>query len=168
MTPSDAPLLLKQLNALADVYEKKHITTAALQIWMDVLRDLPTEHIMDSLNNWARYKGRFPAPSEVWNSVNERGIKQREAKNAHEREINKQPYCFEERSARTDAFVQKIKDLYQQPSNATNPKVWSKRILDRHRAGEHIAPYALQCALEVSGDGPAPRVAEEREPGADG
>lgn len=37
-------------------------------------------------------------------------------------------------------------------------KDWAHRILDRHRAGEAIPMKAMEYALEVTGDSPAPYV----------
>ena len=46
---------------------------------------------------------------------------------------------------------------------------WANKILDRHKAGERLQPYVLQCALEATGDAPAPYAtgARFREPGED-
>lgn len=52
-------------------------------------------------------------------------------------------------------------------TNKKPDKSWAKRVLDRHAGGEEIPQHFLAMALQVAGDGPAPRVPEEREPGSD-
>lgn len=60
-------------------------------------------------------------------------------------------------------ILARVKDV----GNEKPSREWAKKILDRHKGGEHVSTYALQCALEAAGDWPAPRVEHEREPGED-
>ncbi len=61
--------------------------------------------------------------------------------------------------------AREIRELMKSFTAKTPDKSWAKRLLDRHRAGEPIDRAAVEMALEVTGDAPAPY--QTRTPGED-
>jgi hypothetical protein len=92
MQKIDIPVLGQNLNALAEVYEKKHVTSKALEVWFDTLKAFPTERIMGLLIGWPKTHGKFPTPAEVWKSCNEASIEEREERAQRERSVNAAPW----------------------------------------------------------------------------
>lgn len=91
MTRSDIPMFGAQLNALSEVFGKPPVTVKAMEVWFDALKDFPAERVMDVLNGWARFNGRFPMPAQVWERVNEKMVESRESRAAFERKQNSGP-----------------------------------------------------------------------------
>lgn len=91
MNRSDLPLFAERLNALSEVFGKPAVSVKAMEVWFDVLKEFPAERVMDVLNGWAKFNGRFPAPAQVWEKVNSIQIDNREAKAAFERAQNTAP-----------------------------------------------------------------------------
>lgn len=78
MNKTDLQLFGGQLNALAETFDKKPVSVKAMEVWFETLKEFPTERVMDVVNHWAKYHGKFPTPAEVWKQVNERMIDVRE------------------------------------------------------------------------------------------
>jgi hypothetical protein len=92
MQKIDIQVLGQNLNSLAEVYEKKHVTSKALEVWFDTLKGFPTERIMGYLINWPKAHGKFPTPAEVWKLCNESSIEEREEKAKQERAFSAAPW----------------------------------------------------------------------------
>lgn len=61
----------------------------------------------------------------------------------------------------TEASRAALESILRTAKPSTRPgKQWAKRILDKHRGGGTVSPLALEYALQVAGDAPAPRAAE--------
>lgn len=95
MTRTDIPLFGGQLNALAEVFGKTPVTVKAMEVWFDALKEFPAERVMDVLNSWAKFNGRFPMPAQVVEKVNNTMTDNREKKAAFERAQNKDPTARE-------------------------------------------------------------------------
>lgn len=163
MTPADIPMMASALDALSDTFDRKRPTKEAIQVWFNTLRHQRTEFVMDELNAWAQSNTKMPLPANILSACAER--QQREAA-AVAKSTPKLETLIEPRSWLTpsaDESIKKIREILKRPR--PHPKAWAQKILDRVRGGEKISDYAVQCALQVAGDGPAPYAT--RVPGED-
>lgn len=110
MQRTDIDLLGRQLNALAEAFDKKPVTVKAMEIWFDALREFPTERVMDVLNHWAKSHARFPVPSEVWKIVNERMADVREERAIEEK---KQFAAEERRGFKTPQGAKILREMWR-------------------------------------------------------
>jgi diketogulonate reductase-like aldo/keto reductase len=156
VTKIDLPVLAKQLNALAEVFDKKPVTPAALEVWFDTLREFPCEQVMTLLISWPQSHHKFPVPAEVWKSMNEWAIDRRERKALIERQ---QP-AFHPGvgGAKAEEFIAKMRATLNNP--AFSPLEHWQRVYDKQPAGSIGRKYAEEV-LKKKG------VIEEREPGSD-
>ena len=170
MHRSDAAQLADKINALAEVFARPALTQRALEIWYDTLREFQTEAVFDCLNSWPKKHARFPAPSEVWTSVNERAINTREAtaKQDHETALSTLPAPAWPPSATAEAHIAHIRELVRTWGRRRPGIWWAHRILERHAAGEYFAPISLRLANEAIAERRLPDTpVVERVPGED-
>jgi hypothetical protein len=147
----DAELLAKNLNAIAEVFDRKHMTPAALQAWFDTLKEFPTERVMSVLIGWPKTHGKFPTPAEVWKSCNEMVIDDREAQALRDKAA--EPAWT--RSPRGAEFLAKMKKMLR--SQKPSPEEHWRRVMEKQKPGDIGYEYAKQ-ALEKR---------KHREPGED-
>jgi hypothetical protein len=152
----DATTLAQNLNCLAEVFEKKPVTAKALEVWFDTLKEFPTEKVMDTIIHWPKTHAKFPVPSEVWKSCNERSIVAREDKNAIEREENKAPV-----STRGAEHIRRIMKMLAKPQCSPR-EFWEKRLATAPR-GSIGHQYAREVLKKWNGGDDV----YEREPGQD-
>lgn len=150
MQKFDAELLAKNLNALAEVFDKKPVTAGALQAWFDVLREFPTERVMGVLLGWPKTHGKFPTPAEVWKSCNELSIEERE----HKARLEKQIEPEWQRSANGARLLRGMKRMLNRPTRI--PQEHWNHLLQTKKPGDIGYEYARK-ALKV----------EDRQPGED-
>lgn len=183
MIGADASALGKQLSALAEVYDKRPLTPAAVQVWMDTLREFHVDQVMRVLEQWARAHSKFPAPAEVWrecsNIVEAKATQQRLADNdvrglmrTISRQEGKTQYAAE--------CAGIARRFFSGFGKARPRKAWAARVLKAQSSGGYmtyvhpatgetmramspIADIAVQFAREALGE---VRV-REREPGED-
>jgi hypothetical protein len=154
MLKMDATLLAQNLNCLAEVFEKKPVTAKGLEVWFDTLKEFPTEKVMDTIIHWPKTHAKFPTPSEVWKSCNERSIVAREDQNAIERAENKIPF-----NPRNAENIRRVMKMLAKPK--CSPKeFWRKRLetAPRGSIGHQYAKEALSILEHRK---------NEREPGQD-
>ena len=165
MNKVDVPTFTDRLNSLLDAMSpgKPPFSAKGMEMWFETLKEFPAERVLGVLNAWPKLHARFPAPADVWKVCHETALEEREKKAAADRRIFEQPVPIAQQTEGVRRLIAETKKMLERP--APGPREWAKKILDRHRAGEHIRPYVLHCALEASGD-VAPRVIE-REPGED-
>lgn len=156
MIKADIPTLAKQLNALAEVFDKKPVTPGALEVWFDTLRDFPCEQVMALLIGWPKSHSKMPVPAEVWKAMNEWSIEQRERKSALERQVPAFHPGVGGRQA--EAFIEQMRRTLNKP--AFSPLEHWKRVHERQPEGSVGKQYAEEV-LRKRG------VLEEREPGQD-
>ena len=141
MNKTDGTLLAQNLNALAEVYERKHVTAKALEVWYDTLKEFPTERIMGFLIHWPKSHNKFPTPAEIWKACNEAGSGEREQKAMQERQENVMPWTGStEESRRLSA---KVRQLLKKPQGS--PKDHWKRVLETAPVGS--IGYMAACEV---------------------
>ena len=150
MQKFDADLLAKNLNQLADVFDRKPVSGPALQAWFDSLKEFPTERVMGVLIGWPRAHLKFPTPSEVWKLCNEIGIGERERK----ADLEKREQIEWERSPAGEKFLAKMREIINRPSRT--PKEHWEHVLRTQPPGSIGHEYAKKILKP-----------EEREPGQD-
>jgi hypothetical protein len=146
----DLPQLVKELNGLAEVFDKKQITDKASKVWFDTLKEFPTERVLGILIGWPKTHNKFPAPSDVWKVCNESGIEEREHKARTEKAM--EPKW--ERTPQGALMLKKIKDIINKP--ARTPRQHWEHALITQRPGSIGFEYAKKV-LKI----------EDREPGED-
>lgn len=130
MQKFDADLLAKNLNSLAEVFDRKPVTPGALQAWFDTLREFPTERIMSVLMGWPKTHGRFPTPAEIWKVCTEIGSAEIERKAALE---NRAEVAWT-RSAQGEKFLARMKSIINKPSR--DPKQHWEHVLATQKPGD--------------------------------
>jgi len=138
MQKFDAELLAKNLNSLAEVFDRKPITAGALQAWFDVLKEFKTELVMGVIIGWPKTHNKFPAPADVWKACNEVSIAEREKKVA----LQKRADVEWERSPRGSEFLAKMRAMLRSP--APSPQQHWQRVLETKAPGSIGHDYAAQ------------------------
>ena len=166
MTKTDTPLLATQLNALAEVFDKRTQTPAAVQVWMDTLREFPTERVLGLLIAWPKSHGKFPTPNDAWKILNEQSIDNREQRAAEEK-VRREYETGRMVSSEQGRKI--IAGLMAGLSRARrSPRYWAHKIIDRAAAGEDVIWIALAYAREALGLDPKTGLPKaERVPGED-
>lgn len=160
MNRIDAQTLAQNLNALAEVFDKKPVSAKALEVWFDTLKEFPTEKVMGKLINWPKSHIKFPAPSEVWKECNEYSIREREEKAAIERAENVREPRADDAVARH--FIAKIKALLAKPRKT--PIEYWEMVLREAPKGSLAESSAKECLQILRG---RKGQIDHREPGQD-
>ena len=143
MQKYDATVLAQNLNALAEVFDRKPVSAKALEVWFDTLKEFPTEKVMGKLINWPKSHTKFPAPSEVWKECNDLGAKDREDKAARERAENLRDPVADDAVAR--ANLSRIRALLSRPRKSA-AEYWEMVLKDAPKGS-----MAEQAANEYLG-----------------
>jgi hypothetical protein len=138
MQSIDLPQLVKELNGLAEVFDKRPITEKASRVWFDTLREFPTERVLGLLLSWPKTHGKFPTPAEVWKACNEMLIDAREEKARLERLA--EPKW--ERSPRGLDFLAKMKRTLNNPRRSPTEH-WKHVLETKEGIGHEYAKQAL-------------------------
>jgi hypothetical protein len=156
VTKIDLQVLANQLNALAEVYERKAVTPKALEVWFDTLREFPCEQVMALLIGWPKSHHKMPVPSEVWKAMNEWAIERRE----HKALLESRTPAFHPGvgGAQAEAFIAQMRKTLNNPE-FTPLEHW-QRVHDRQKPGSIGRRYAEEV-LKRRG------VILDREPGSD-
>lgn len=85
MIKADIPHLARELNALAEVYDRRQVSAAALEVWFSTLREFPYEEIASTIIAWPRMRSKMPTPNDVFELVNDRLLAKREQANRVEK-----------------------------------------------------------------------------------
>jgi hypothetical protein len=150
---ADVQTLAKQLNALAEVFDKKPVTPGALEVWFDTLRDFPCEQVMGLLIGWPKSHAKMPVPVEVFKVMNEWAIDQREKKAERE---NKAPEFYPGVGGKqAEAFLAQMRATLNKP--AWSPTEHWKRVHERSKPGSIARRYAEEILMKKG----------LREPGSD-
>jgi hypothetical protein len=142
MQKYDAQTLAQNLNALAEVFDRKPVSVKALEVWFDSLKEFPTERVMGLLISWPKSHGKFPAPSEVWKACNESLIDEREEKSLRERRENVIPLRWP-KTPHAAACLREMALIFKRPKGT--PREHWQRLLEDAPAGS----LARRTAEEV-------------------
>ena len=157
MIKADIPTLAKQLNSLAEVFDKKAITPGALEVWFDTLRDFPCDQVMGLLIGWPKSHAKMPVPAEVFKTMNEWAIDQREKKAASE---NKRDFYPGVGGKQAEAFLAQMRATLNKPK-WTPTEHW-QRVYERSAPGSIGRKYAEEILMKKG-----LIQQSEREPGSD-
>ena len=173
MNKLDVEPMAKQLNLLAEVFDKRPVTAGAALVWFDTLKDFPVEAVTGILIGWPKTHGRFPTPTEVWRVLNEEATKQREYKAAVEQSQNVQELNWSN-SAAGNAALLKMKEILARPK--TNMKDHFRAMRDNPESSHMQVRFAKEALHnlgerdEVATELPPMKripLPEERIPGSD-
>jgi hypothetical protein len=154
----DAVELSARLNALAEVFNAKALTEAALKIWFASLKEFPADMVFGRLTSWPKEHSKFPAPADIWKIANAIGIAERERAAALERSANAQPVRFE-RSEAGNRALREIKAMLARPR--PSPVEHWRRALATAAPGSITEHYAREALARLEGRN------KMREPGED-
>ena len=155
MIRADIPSMMSQLNALAEVFEKKPLGDKAAMVWFDTLNDFSADKAIGVLIGWPKTHTKFPAPAEV------RKVLQDIASNAIEKEAiarrREDPLLAWPKTPQTANCIAGIRKILS--GRRPSPVEHWRRVLARSKPGSMGYEYAT-AALKHLG-------AVEREPGMD-
>ena len=114
MLRTDIPTMAKQLNLLAEVFDKKPISEGAALVWFDTLKDFKTEKVCSLLIAWPKAHGKFPTPAEVFRVCNEAASSELEAKAQRENKAELEWV----RSPRALEFLTRMKATLNKPKRS--------------------------------------------------
>lgn len=167
MNPTGIAIFAERLNALGEVYDKKPITKGALQVWVDTLREFPTERVLDVLNSWPRKRNKFPTPSEVWTMANEASIEEREKTAAHHRVQNRSEDLPAARSENARQYIERMRKLVANPKPLTRVRFvqhWREMLESEHST--HLQKmFAKEALQELRGVEIANRILDQQREG---
>lgn len=156
MTKIDIPALAAQLNALAEVFEKKPVSPKAMEVWFDTLREFPCDQVVSLLVAWPRTHAKFPTPADVWKSMNEWAIDRRERQALIER--REPAFHPGVGGAQAEKFIRQMREILNTPK--WSPLEHWQRVHERQPEGSFGKRYAEEV-LRKRG------VITDREPGED-
>lgn len=156
MQSYDNKVLGERLNELAEVFDKKPVSEKGLTVWFGVLREFPAERVCGVLIGWAKTHTKFPSPAEVWKTVNDISINDREKKAEQE---NKQEFYPGVGGEQAEKFIAQMREVLKRPKWA--PMEHWKRLLKTAKPGSIGYEYAT-AALKQRHALPV-----DREPGQD-
>ena len=91
MTRNDVAEFGTRILALAEVYDRKPPTEAAVRIWCEALRYFPAFEVFNALDAWGKTAAKFPVPADITRVLNERATTKRERDNVQEKVEFRQP-----------------------------------------------------------------------------
>ena len=142
--------VMPRLADLAEAYDRKPPSDAALRIWRETLEPLPLRPVTIALQAWARGKTKPPAPAEIYTAANDLAIDDREHRVESEKSLHASQFRQMGSTPRGREALRLIRDLVA--AKVTKPddsRAWSRRILDRYADGEPVVDIALRGACEV-------------------
>lgn len=168
MTRDEVPVLTAQLNALCEVYDKRHMTPQAVQVWVDTVKEFKTPRVMALLIEWPKINGKMPTPGDLWKRLNEVTIDEREAQQQNERARHERD--AERILTNLQGRVITARILTWLGTQKRDGKAWAKKILADHAANPASVNWIqLEYAREAIGLDVRTGLAKNvvREPGAD-
>lgn len=151
----DSAVLRDRLSDLSEVFGAKAVSEKGLTVWFNVLREFPTEKVCGVLIGWPKSHGKMPTPNEVWKSVNEICISEREQKVAEER--RRAPFEPEVSGEQAEHFINQMRTLLKRP--VVGPREHWERVLRTAAPGSIGHQYATEALMKMG--------ALSREPGQD-
>jgi len=173
MLRSDIPEMAKQLNRVADVYDRKPLTDGAVEAWFDTLKEFRTELVQSVLINVPKREGKWPTPHAVWKICNEAEIDRREAMRKSEDAIREKEIEFLGATERGREIIDGIRKILRKP-RLTPIQHW-QRIIDaplQVRQGDPGYPIdskemAREALSKLMGESGGGQRIPSREPGED-
>lgn len=145
--------VLPRLMDLAEAFDRKPPSDAALRVWAETLGTLPVRPVIVALQGWSRSKTKFPAPAEVYAAANDVDADEREKRLADEKAretVDLRRMGATPQGRRALALIRDV--IAKQAEKQMHPKAWAEKILDRYGAGaDDIPDIALRMACEAMG-----------------
>lgn len=154
MTKSEFQVdVLPRLMDLAEAFDRKPPSDAALRVWCDVLTPLPVRPVLLALQSWTRSKTKFPAPAEIFSAANDIDADDREQRIAAEKGREQVDLRRMGATPQGRRALRLIRDLIAKKVDAPHdPRAWARKILDRYVDGDKtVADIALRMACEATG-----------------
>lgn len=163
MTRMDIPTMAKQINLLAEVFDRKPVSEHAAVAWFDALRDFPVERVTGILIAWPKYHAKMPVPHDVYRECNERNVAEIEAKARAEAQKNRREFHPGVGGRQAEEFLKQIRGVFKRP-RWTPVQHWERVLRDAPEGsiGKRFAAEALKELRGRRGE-----KAVEREPGED-
>lgn len=158
MKSYDAAQFSESLNRLAEALDRRPISPKGIEVWFDALKEFPTPLVLGILANWAKLHPKFPTPAEVWKTVNDLQIVDRERAAAQLRAQARESIRFS-RTPEGQRALSKIRTLVERPRKS--PRAHWESILRAH-GSDTIGHEHAQAALAMLG-----HKRHVREPGED-
>lgn len=145
--------VLPRLMDLAEAFDRKPPSDAALRVWAETLGSVPVRPVIAALQGWSRSKTKFPAPAEVYAAANDADAEEREKRLADEKardHVDLRQMGRTEQGRRALVLVRDL--LAKHAAQPTHPRAWAERILDRYAEGDESIPdIALRMACNAMG-----------------
>jgi len=155
----DIPTMMNQLNALAEVFDKKPLGEKAAMVWFDTLNDFSTEKVLSVLIGWPKMHTKFPAPAEVRKVLNDITSTQIERESLARR--REDPFISWPKNERTEQIIAGIRKMLKKPKRS--PIEDWRHILATGPKGSIGYEFAVEALAKL--DPPPEKV--ERVPGED-
>ena len=145
--------ILPRLTDMAEAFDRKPPSDAALRIWRETLESLPVRPVTLALQGWSRSKTKFPAPAEIFSAANDLDTEEREKRIEAEKASNVVQFRHMGAGPQGQRALRLIRDaIARKVSEPHDPRAWARRILDRYVDGDRtVADIALRMACEVTG-----------------
>lgn len=147
MQRMDASLLAQNLNAIAEVFEKKPVSVKALEVWFETLKEFPTEQVMAKLIHWPKSHTRFPAPAELWKELNDKQIERREEAFVAEKALAAREEKTMYRTEQGSKIIASMKRIFADTHRLTGREL-AHLMLQKQAQGEQL----LSCQVEFIRD----------------
>lgn len=143
--------VMPRLADLAEAYDRKPPSDAALRIWRETLESLQVRPVTLALQSWSRSKTKFPAPAEIYSAANDLDAEAREKRAEDEKATHAVELRRMGATPRGRAALKMIRDLIaRKVAEPQDPKAWARRLLDRYADGDTtVADIALRMACDA-------------------
>lgn len=181
MLSTDSAAFEREMLNVAEVFDRRQPSAAALKHWFEALRDFRMDQVQGALKTWVRNRQKFPTINEILQLLADRAGRDAELRAKAEREREGKEVERTTRSEATDRMVQETLRSLRAMRDARPSRQWAKDIIAAHKAGtplmyrdlatdelkpingELITPYQLAAAqFALQG-----RMATDRTPGSD-
>lgn len=138
MLASDVGIFEKKMSDVAEVFDRKAPSAAALKHWFNALRDYRMDQVSSVLEMWVRNRQKMPTISEIATLLAERASRDAEARAKLEREREITEVKKMMRSETTDRMVKATLAALRSMQTKPPSKQWARDILRAHEAGEPL------------------------------
>lgn len=145
MHATDSQKFAALMTEIAECYDRKPPTPAAMKNWFDALMPFPWIRVESSIREWILTKSKFPTIAEIVQPLNERTIDECESRwNQQKQKERRDVEAF----ASNEKVVEVISAL-KGIMKTTDPKAWARKILDAYANGGEVEYFALKLACEA-------------------
>ena len=144
MLATDVGIFERKMADLAEVFDRKAPSAAALKHWFNALRDYRMDQVSSVLEMWVRNRQKMPTISEIATILAERAGRDAEARAKFEREREGKDVEKTMRSESTDRMVKATIRALKAMQDRRPSKQWAHDIIEAHRTGQ---PLKYRCLI---------------------